>query len=408
MRCFLLVFVACSILLLALACSSDSTGDPPCAPAPSVESWPVDPTALTPRPWPADAAFTPAPHAPFPSVPDTGDGHLATLRLVSLVTAGDPLRGALFAFGDALVKSAWLASFASEYGLAPIGTSLHIDGPALTGNVTLDDMRAYVLGNVASAPPDGKTLYMLYLPPDAMLQLDGALNCGCNAEGGAHASLQGSGDAIAYVQRCSASDDDQVMRTASHEVAEAMTDTGKGYRIDQPSPAWSGTVWASAQPGGAIEIGDLCSGTFVTEGKWTYQRIWSNAAAAAGGDPCVPALATPWFDTSVDEGWVTVAAGSTASVRFRAWSTGPRDDWYVYPLVAYPPSSGFSAQLVTGEQQELDGVVYSAVNDGAEGTLTVSVAPGTRSGSYAVVRIVSRAADRVDGTHFWPVGFRVP
>jgi len=326
---------------------------------------------------------------------------------VSIVTEGDPLRDALFAFGDALVKSAWLASFASEYGLAPTGTSLHVDGPALNGNVTVDDMRLYVLDNAPSARPDGHTLYMLYLPPGAMLQMGQTLNCGCNAQGGAHTSLQGARDALAYVQRCSASDDDAVTRTASHEVAEAMTDTGKGYRIDQPSPAWSGSVWASEQPG-AVEIGDLCSGTFVTEGQWTYQRIWSNVAAAAGGDPCVPALPTPWFDTSVDEDWVTVAAGATVSVPFKAWSTGPRDDWYVYPIIAYPPSSAFTVRLETAEQQPLDGVVYSAVNDGAEGTLTVSVAPGTPSGSYAVARIVSRSADRIDGTHFWPVGFRVP
>jgi hypothetical protein len=403
MRPFL--FLAACVLL---GCSSHSSGDLPCAPPASVESWPTDPTALTPRPWPADTAFVTAPHAPFPSVPDTGTGHLTKLRLVSIVTAGDPLRDALFAFGDALVKSAWLASFASEYGLDPTGTSLHVDGPALGGNVTLDDMRAYVVANVAStARPDGQTLYMLYLPPEATLQMGDTLNCGCAAQGGAHASLEGAGDAIAYVQRCSASDDDSVTRTASHEVAEAMTDTGSGYRIESSSPAWSASVWASAQPG-TIEIGDLCSGTFVTEGQWTYQRIWSNAAAAAGGDPCVPALPTPWFDTSLDEGWVPVAAGATVSVSFTAWSTGPREDWYVYPTIAYPPSSAFSVRLGTDEQQSLDGVVYTAVNDGAQGTLTVSVAPGTPSGSYAVVHIVSRSADHVDGTHFWPVGFRVP
>jgi hypothetical protein len=90
------------------------------------------------------------------------------------------------------------------------------------------------------------------------------------------------------------------------------------------------------------------------------------------------------------------------------WSTGPREDWYVYPLVSYPPSAAVTVRLTTAMQQTLDGVVYSSINNGAGAMLSVTVAPDAPSGTWSVVRLVSRWADLVDGTHFWPVGVYVP
>jgi len=389
------------------ACDVIAPGEAPCAPEPAVESWPVDPAALAPRPWPDAGPFSPAPHAPFPSIGDADGGLLTPLRLVSIVAAGDPLHDALFAFGDALVRSQWLGSVAQAYGLAPAGTSVHVDGPSLEGNVTVDDMKSYVrqaAGSTLAGPP---AVYLLYLPPGATVVVGGLTNCGCYALGGAHTALDEQGNALAYVQRCSLADNDSVTRVASHEVAEAVTDTGNGFRLDQPSPPWSGTPWASVQPG-TVEVGDLCSGTFVTEGSWTYQRIWSDPAATAGGDPCVPTLPAPYFSTSAAAAWVPVAAGATASVAVTGWSTGPREDWYVYPLMSYPPSGAFSARITTAVQQTLDGVVYTSINNGGTATLSVTVAPGAPSGTWSVVRLVSRSADGVDGTHVWPVGVYVP
>jgi hypothetical protein len=397
--------IAALAFLLVVAAPSCHGGDLPCAPASATESWPVDPTALTPAPWPADRTFASTQHTAFPLVPNGGDGSLSSLRLVSIVTAGDPLHDSLFAFGDALVQSAWLASFAPEYGVAPTGTSVHLDGPQLTGNVGVGDMKSYV--QALDPSPQGATVYLLYLPPGVNAVEGANVNCGCNALGGAHTQLDSAQDALAWVQRCSLSDDDSVTRIASHEVAESLTDTGVGFRIAQPKPPWGGPAWNSAQPG-LIEIGDLCSGTFITEGAWTYQRIWSNEAAAAGGDPCKPPSPAPYFDTSTDSSWLQVQPGGTATAQLTAWSTGLRDDWYVYALVSYPPTSDFTATITTAKQQTLDAVVYDSVNDGDTAKLTVTASSSAQSGSYAVVRVYSRSADHVDGTHFWPVGVYVP
>jgi hypothetical protein len=399
------VLPSLALALVVAVPSCQGAADLPCAPPSATESWPVDPSALSPAPWPSDRAFSPTPHTSFPSVPNEGDGILSPLRLVSIVSAGDPLHDSLFAFGDALVQSAWLASFAQEYGVATTGSSVHADGPALTGNVSVDDMTSYV--QALDPSPQGGSVYLLYLPPGVNAIEDGAVNCGCNQVGGAHTTLDSQHDALAWVQRCSLSDNDSVTRIASHELAESITDTGVGYRITPTSPPWASPVWDDAQPG-IIEIGDLCSGTFITEGSWTYQRIWSNRAAATGGDPCMPPSPAPYFDTSTDTSWAQVQPGATATVQLTAWSTGAREDWYVYPLVSYPPTDDFTVAITTARQQTLDGVVYNAVNDGDNATLAVTASSTAQSGSYAVVHVYSRSADRIDGTHFWPVGVYVP
>ena len=415
-------FLLSTSILVVLALGACSHGPPyadlPCAPARDTESWPADPTALTPAAWPAGRSFSPAPHAPFPVVVSHGGGELTTLRLVTVVTAGDPLHDALHAFGDALVGSNWLAAVGRDYGLAPRGTSLHVDGPTLDVDVSTRDMAAYVRGALDAAPPpaspdldphpDGRTLYLLYLPEGVEVALGGQRNCGCNLQGGAHTTFDGHGDALAYVQRCSLTDDSSVTRVASHEVAEAMTDTGAGgYYVDQRSPPWSGSAWAYLQAGHS-EVGDLCSGTFFTEAGWTYQRIWSASAAAAGGDPCVPALSTPWFDTSSDVSWADVAPGASVAVPMTGWSTGPRADWYMYALVESEPPGVFTAAVTTANEQQLDGVAYASINDGDAATLTVMASASARSGAIGMVHVVSRSADHVDGTHTWPVGVRVP
>jgi hypothetical protein len=387
----------------AASCHGSASSDLPCVQyAGSTYSWPVDPTALTPAAWPAGKPFTQAPHAPFPTVPGLPSDVMPSLRLVSVVTAGDPLRDAIYAFGDALVASDWLKSFGAEYATAASGTHVRLDGPAVGATMAVSDMKAYVKALEPTAP--APTIYVLYLPPATNIVLDNVQNCGCNAIGGAHTFIDDSGDALAYVQRCSASDNDSVTRIASHEVAESLTDHGDhGYYLPESNPPWNGSVWGDLQ-GGGVEIGDLCPSTFVTEGQWTYQRIWSTAA---GGDPCVPALPVPYFNTTADRDWGAIVPGATLVVPITGWSTGTRPDWYVYPLLTNA-AAPFTATLTTDTQQPLDGVVYDAINDGLTGTLTITADPSAQSGDHVIVRIVSRSADRTDGAHYWPVGVYVP
>jgi hypothetical protein len=86
---------------------------------------------------------------------------------------------------------------------------------------------------------------------------------------------------------------EQTTGSESHEIIEAATDP---FPFDNPAFAQTDTAhifWDFVLGGG--EVGDMCAqnpNVFVqfTELPYTVQRIWSNAAAAAGKDPCVPEL----------------------------------------------------------------------------------------------------------------------
>ena len=56
---------------------------------------------------------------------------------------------------------------------------------------------------------------------------------------------------------------------------------------------------------------------------------------------------------------------------------------------------GFHAAMSTTKQERLTGDIYNAINNGETPTLTVSAA-GLASGTFAVVRVVSRSADGIE------------
>ncbi len=92
-----------------------------------------------------------------------------------------------------------------------------------------------------------------------------------------------------------------VTTTISHELAESATDP-----FPNTSPAFAATddadfVW-TFETGG--EIADMCE--YNTDSNYTppgstymVQRSWSNAAATAGTNPCVPVpMPTPYFQST--------------------------------------------------------------------------------------------------------------
>lgn len=80
-------------------------------------------------------------------------------------------------------------------------------------------------------------------------------------------------------------------------------------------------------------------------GTFAVQRTWSNAAARAGHDPCVPALTTPYLGAApqldelvtIDLGnqggvstrGVQVPLGMSKTVEVALFSDAPADDWTV-------------------------------------------------------------------------------
>ncbi len=380
---------------------------------------------------PGDAALSPAdlsappdlaePARPkWPTVP-MGDGvELKPLELVTVVAENDALGPDLIAFGEQLVKSSWWMTVAAPYGLGPEKGAAHVTGPAITKSMNNEQMVSYIraLVDAKQAPaPDGGTVYVLYLP-DGIVAIDpSGPNTDCDLFEGYHSSFGDKGDNYAIVQRCYHDGPmglDDVTSTASHEVIESATDPdGSGWALPVPSAMpWLDDVWRSfIAPDIGAEVADLCPGTQIREGKYAYERVWSNAAAATGGDPCIPVIADPYFNVVGPAGWQKVAAGGQVAVPLVAWSTAPMGDWTLDRDVntASDPPGALRAGLDAARSATVDGMSYPVVNDREVATLTITAPPGTPSGTWATFSIYSTAlAPMSDRYHAWIVGAYVP
>jgi len=298
-------------------------------------------------------------------------------------------------------------------------TNVRVTGPAMTKNVTQDDIVAYInmLIQAKAAPaPNGNTMYMVYLPAGIVeIAPDGTLNTNCQIWEGFHLPFGNKGDNWAFAQRCYGDGQmgiDDATNTGSHEVYEGATDpTGNGWTLSIPSATpWTGEIWDSAGYGALVELADLCGGTTFREGGFDYQRVWSDAAAAKGGDPCVPAIAEPYYNVTAD-GWYQVTAGSTVQITLTGWSTAQMGDWYLDHAEIGATGGTWKESLSSSRSFKYQGYVYPALNNAETATLKVTAPANAQSGSYDTIMVFSSAeqmSPASDLYHVWPVGVYVP
>jgi hypothetical protein len=161
--------------------------------------------------------------------------------------------------------------------------------------------------------------------------------------------------------------------TMSHELAEAVTDDYGAWNENDPL--------VNTVAGG--EIADMCSffnttkqvGTHV----FTYQRIYSNKAAAADTNPCVPVPSDDviYYSVTTPQRTKTVSASKstkTYTLPITGWSTAARSPWDVMVLPQSGPST-FDATPVLSVSQ---------INNGQTATLSMTVPGGTPSGGDSV------------------------
>ncbi len=372
--------------------------------------------------------FVTAPHGLMPQVTLQSGRVLSPMRLVTIVAQGDPLATSLFGFGDALVQSSWLQSFSDDYGIGEAGPSVHVTGAPLSAGSTLDDaqMEAYIGAAIDGGPaPNGNTVYMLYLPDAVAFYYapQGGTNTNCQYTGGYHRAFGSLGDGWGVAQRCAPSFNqsqlDTETLTSSHEIAEATTDTANAWALTlEPGlPPWDGSAWLEVEGNTHAEIGDLCGGSRILESGFLFQRIFSNTAAAAGGDACVPALSVPYFNVTTTQDWYTAQAGQTIQIPFTGWSTAPTGDWIVRPFVTGSSSSAlaFTTSISSASSTTIGGYIYSTLNNGQDATLSVTVPTGAVSGDWVAASINSKHTDSSfnplpgeDDFHRWMVGVYVP
>ena len=157
--------------------------------------------------------------------------------------------------------------------------------------------------------------------------------------GGAHPA------AYALIPRCSSQTFpglQEVTIATSHELLEASTDPHPQSRPAFNTTDDANAIWQLA-PGG--ELGDMCEVVRAAYqplvGQFMAQRMWSNASAAAGHDPCVPQPPTDVYfnaapvmnDTIVFGGGgfqanvkgVKIAEGASKTIDVEIFSDAPTD-----------------------------------------------------------------------------------
>jgi hypothetical protein len=260
----------------------------------------------------------PAPHPTPPQVVNFGGPVLAAPRLVPVFFSGEDStrQGQLVDFVSKIGATQYWAATTSEYGVGPATSTSPVAlteaAPATIDGVAIQTWLAGKLdGNDAAWPaPDANTVYILHYPAGTTVTYGSVQSCvdfdsyhDDITLDAAHAGMQ-----VAYVviPPCASLGDlqglDATTATESHQLIEAATDP---YPLVEPAYEQIDDAhfyWAMALGGG--EAADLCAqlpGSFTqfAELPYTVQRSWSNKAALAGHDPCVPALANEvYFNTA--------------------------------------------------------------------------------------------------------------
>jgi hypothetical protein len=300
----------------------------------------------------APSGFQMAPHDMPPQVIKLPGPVLAAPKVIPIFFMGDSaMQTQVEPYLQALVGSDFWKKTTSEYGVGDltIGTSIVVTDAAPT---TDDMLQSFIAGKLDGThpewpQPDGNVLYTVFLPSGVTLSTPWGSSC--SSFGGYHSEgMKPDNTKFSYalMPRCGSSLD-EITITTSHELIEAATDpfpftAGAYQQTDDPHLIWSYT------PGG--ELGDMCEYVAAASqrlvGNYAVQRSWSNASAAAGHDPCVPVMNTPYLgaapvltdDTTLDLGdgtgahptkGIQIAAGSQKTIEVDLFSDADAPDWTV-------------------------------------------------------------------------------
>jgi hypothetical protein len=317
----------------------------------------------------------------MPTIPNMNGATFASPILAVITYANDGNRATEEAFAAFLVKSNWLSTVGPEYGIG-LGSSVDVELTAaapgsIDDNGIQTELASLITGGTATSPLDS-TIFMIFFPGTTSVSANGQVVCSFAT--GYHAESQASGNDFAYavIPDCQAGQSGELAAlesAASHEFFEGATDP-----FPSDSPGW--VITDTSNPWHALggEIADLCASVLPEWSEGGYSeiaRMYSNEAAQAGGDPCLPAIGT-YFATDVEPSTVPeVTAGSQATFQVTGWSTAPLAPW---ELQAVPYGGTFTPTL---------SLTANSIGNAGTATLTVGVPAGTSSGDYAVIQVGS-------------------
>jgi hypothetical protein len=424
--------------MAACGSTSDGAAPAPTSPESGTLEMPQDEAGVVAD---ADVAF-PAPHAPLPQVKNSGGSVLANPTAVPVFFPGFGFRTELVDFIPKMGKSAYWKAVASEYGVGTLTGATPIDiVDAPDAIITDAEIQSWLVSRFDGTHPEfGNTpiagaVYTLFYPPtttiylgSAPVQNDGGIEGGvpeggtkgpraqasCKSFGGYHQDVHVKGVPVAYavIPQCATfgplTGVDVVTGTPSHELVEAATDP---YPITKPAYASVDDAhisWSFAL--GAGEVGDMCAqydSSFYKDSEIGYvvQRSWSNAAAAAGKEPCVPVPASevPYFnasprlddDVSLTIGLtkgINVPVGKSKTMELDLFSSAPMSGPMTVDIAAFG-SGGTSTPPVTFALDKATGVNGDKITV----TVTSNAAAASRLGATTFVITSTVGADK----HYW-------
>ena len=342
-------------------------------------------------PGPLDPNY-PSKHPALPLVDFNGGAVLLAPHIIAITVDGDTMRDDLEHFSSIITTTKWWDAVRAGYcdssggcvGQGDAGDPVHLaaaDFPTTSftdssqgGAATLQDFITSMISSGKFPAPTTDTLYAIYLPSDSYtVNLDGSTSCGefggyhnsysypgtAGVDGGA--GIPGATVQYALVPRCGS--ETETTLAASHEYIEAATDphVGSGTAYYMQDQLWS-------IEGG--EVGDLCvtqdNSDEYQESGFVVQRSWSNIAAKASHDPCVPAPAGDiYFNVAPASEAFNLKVGAKKTIVLTAFSDAPTPDWTI---------SGVDyAQQFEGTPSLQFDFDKTTVNNGTKVNLTITV-----------------------------------
>lgn len=378
------------------------------------------------------AAPFPAFHPELPTIANGGGPVLRAPRIVPVFVSGDGADAGLDDTGTTVMdflrryaaSATWSAQVA-EYGVGPatVAPPRRADPQGLPlGTVSAGRLHAWAASQInagAWGDDSGDAFFVVILDASRQVQLTSA-SVTCRGVGGYHTevSVNGRGPrAIAVIPECGGGIAG-LTRVLSHELVEGVTDPfpSRAPAYGQPSTGDPPTgQWAVAFNGG--EVGDMCETRqdalyFAPDVGYSVSRSWSNAAARAGVDPCVPVpQGAVYFNAVIDapetvairaygglssaqaQG-VTIPMGESRTLDVRLFSTAPmRRAWSVYArevLGNARPALRFTWDRATGRNGDVLHLTITAVGDASDGRVFEVVSTLDRASTSWVGAVVTQ------------------
>jgi hypothetical protein len=276
-----------------------------------------------------------------------GGPKLTHPQLVFIFYANDLSGRGLADYSRWLVTSSWLGAVGDEYGIGA-GSALAVERPGsapdeIDNSEIVDQLFAGLADGTLPAPT-ANTLYMFTFPGSTVTY---GASMGCVDFDAYHDSARRNGVEVAYavVPSCGFELSPRDT-TIARELIAAATDPFPGA-----NPGWQLRERTSPWLAMGDELPNLCrrggdgSETVAVDGT-RMPRIWSNAAAAAGQDPCVPHTYGDTYFNVVPElkTILRIRPGEHQTIRLEGFST---KDVGVFTLSARPAMAG-AATLTLG------------------------------------------------------------